>query len=367
MAKKTIIALFFCILLPWGIACSKNAENRVVNIYNWADYIAPGIIEKFEKETGIRVQYDVFDTNEILEAKLMVGHSDFDVVFPTANPFFARQIQAKIYQKIDQSKLKNYGNLNADLLKSLELIDPHNDYGIPYVWGTSGFGYNIQKVKEIMPNAPIHSWKMVFDPKVVSKFQKCGVTVMDTAFEVLTNTLAYLHIDPNSFAKEDLEKAIGAIRAIRPYLRSFNSSRVTDDLANGDICLAQGWSVDILLARDRAKEAHRNYDIAYAIPEEGSELWFDMMAIPADAPHVDEAHAFIDFILRPDISAEITNYLKMASANDAAKKYTDKSVLENPLIYPPAKVIQKLFISKSAPVNYERLRTRLWARMTARK
>ena len=302
-----------------GTAAPAPAADgeQVLNIYNWSDYIAEDTIANFEKETGIKVRYDVFDSNEVLEAKLLAGNTGYDIVVPSAH-FVARQIQAGIFQPLDKSKLPNYKNLDADAMKVLAGYDPGNQHIIPWMWGTTGIGYNVAKIKERMPDAPIGSWKMIFDPEVVSKFKDCGVATLDANSEVFPTALRYLGLPPGSQSAEDLAKVEEHVMKIRPSIKYFHSSQYINDLANGEICMVLGWSGDVFIARDRAAEAKNGNEIAYFVPKEGSLMWFDTMAIPKDAPHAENAHKFIDYILRPEVVAAITNYVNYPNANAAS-------------------------------------------------
>ncbi len=337
-------------------------EEPILNIYNWSDYIAEDTIEKFEQETGIKVNYDVFDSNEILEAKLLTGGSGYDIVVPSAS-FLERQIKAGLFQKLDKSKLPNLKNLDQEIMKVVQGADPDNQYAIVYMWGTTGFGYNVNMIKERMEGAPVDSWDMIFDPEIVSKFADCGVILLDTADEVIPAALKYLGLDPLSEDENDLKAAQQLLDNIRPYIRSFNNSQYISDLANGDICLAHGYSGDILQARDRADEAERGVEINYTIPKEGAVIWFDMMAIPVDAPHPDNAHKFINFIMQPQIAADISNYVWYANANKASYDLIDEEIVNDEGIYPSEEVKSKLFATRSYSLEFDRLLTRTWTRI----
>ena len=340
------------------------AEEKRRNIYNWSDYIADNTVPDFEKSTGIRVNYDVYDSNEVLEAKLLAGHSGYDLVVPSAMPYLARQIQAGIYLKLDKSQLKNYANLDPQILAAAANADPGNEYGVPYMWGTDGLGYNPAKVKAALgPGAPVDSWKLLFDPDNARKLQSCGISILDSAQDVFPAALVYLGRDPQSRDPADLEAAAKAVDAIRPYVRKFNSSEYINDLANGDVCLAFGYSGDVVQAKARAAEAKNGVDIAYAIPKEGAMLWIDMMAIPKDAPHPGNALAFIDDVLRPETAAAISNAVAYANPNLEATALVAAKLRNDPGIYPPASVRARLFFDKPATADYERARTRAWTRV----
>lgn len=338
------------------------AEEKVLNIYNWSDYIAEDTIANFEKATGIKVNYDVFDSNEVLEAKLMAGNTGYDVVVPSGS-FLERQIKAGIFRELDKGKLTNYGNLDKAILKRVAKHDPHNAHAIPYMWGTTGFGYNIKMVEERMPNAPVDSWDMLFKPEVVAKFADCGVTFLDAAGEVFPAALQYLGRNPNSEKKEDLDAAVKLIMAVRPYIKYFHSSQNINDLANGEICVAMGWSGDMLIARDRADEAGKGVEIAYTIPKEGANIWFDLLAIPADAKHPDNAHKFLNYIMEPEAVAAISNYVFYANANAASTPYVDDDVKQDPGIYPTAEAKKNLFPSVVNSAKFDRLMNRAWTKI----
>ena len=337
-------------------------EEKVLNVYNWSDYIAEGTLKKFEEETGIKVNYDVFDSNEVLEAKLLAGSTGYDVVVPSSS-FLARQIQAGVFQKLDKSKLPNWKNLDAEIASRVALHDPNNEHAITYMWGTVGIGYNTKMIAERMADAPTDSWDLVLKPDVVSKFADCGVSFLDAPDDVLQSVKDALGLDPNSEEKADLEKAQAALEAVRPSIRYFHSSQYISDLANGDTCVAVGWSGDVFQARDRAAEADKGVEVNYTIPKEGTVIWFDMMAIPADAKHVDNAHKFLDFIMRPDIIAEISNYVYYANGNSASFDLIDKDVTEDPAIYPSEEVKSKLTASAVRSARYERSQTRAWTKI----
>ena len=337
-------------------------EEAVLNIYNWSGYIAEDTIEKFEAQTGIHVNYDVFDTNELLEAKLLTGNSGYDLVVPTAS-FLERQIVAGLFQPLDQSKLPNLVNLDPTIMGAVETNDPGNTHAIVYMWGTTGFGYNIEAINARIPDAPVNSWAMLFDPEIVSKFADCGVSLLDAPAEVFPAALKYLGLDPLSESPDDLEKAEAAIMAIRPYIRYFHASQYISDLANADTCLAHGYSGDVLQALDRANEAAQDVKLVYSIPEEGAVIWFDMMAIPTDAPHPDNAHKFINFVMQAQIAADITNYVWYANANAASYDLVDPDITSDTGIYPSDAVKANLFTVRAHSAQYERLMNRAWTRI----
>jgi putrescine transport system substrate-binding protein len=337
-------------------------EEKVLNIYNWSDYIAEDTIPNFEKETGIKIRYDVFDSNEVLEAKMLAGKTGYDLVVPTAN-FLARQVQAGVFQKLDKSKLTNYGNLDPEMMKTLSKYDPDNAYSVPWMWGTTGVGYNVGKIKERMPDAPIGSWDLVLKPENAAKFADCGITMLDAPTEIMATILNYLGKDPASEDPKDLEAAEALMMQLRPHIKYFHSSQYINDLANGEICLVIGWSGDVFIAQSRAEEAGQGTEIGYYIPEGGAEVWFDLVAMPADAPHPNNAHLFLNYILRPEVIADISNFVTYANANAAATQFVDDEVKNNPAIYPPAEVKAKLFPNPIHTAEYDRLLTRSWTRI----
>lgn len=343
-------------------AGALSAQERQVRVYNWSDYIDESILEDFTKETGIRVVYDVFDSNEMLETKLLAGGTGYDVVVPTGT-FLGRQIEAGVFQKLDKSKLPNLSNMWPEISARIEKFDPGNEHAINYMWGTTGIGYNVEKIKERMPDAPVDSWDMVFKPEIISKFADCGVHLLDTADEIFPAALNYLGLDPDSQNPEDFAKAGELLMTIRPYIQKFHSSEYINALANGDICMAVGWSGDVLQARDRAAEANNNVTVEYVIPKEGAMMWFDNMAIPADAPHVEEAHAFLNFIMKPEVVAKATNYVFYANGNLASKEFVDKEILEDTAIYPSEETVAKLFTTTTKSPQAMRARTREWTKV----
>ncbi len=357
MASTRILPLLASALLVAG-----PASAQVVNVYNWSDYIDESILAEFEAETGIRVVYDVYDSNEVLETKLLAGGSGYDVVVPSAS-FLTRQIGAGIFQKLDKAKLPNHGNLWDVIQARTETYDPGGEYSVNYMWGTTGFGYNVGQILERMPDAPVNSWAMILDPDVVSKFADCGVHVLDAPTEMIPAALNYLGLDPNSQDSDEIGRAADLLTSIRPYVQKFHSSEYLDALGNGDICLAVGWSGDVFIARDAAAEADAGNEIVYVIPNEGALMWFDMMAVPADAPHPDEAHAFIDYILRPDVIAKASNYVFYANGNLASQPLLDEEVLGDPAIYPDEETLARLFTTTPYPPRVQRTVTRAWTRV----
>jgi putrescine transport system substrate-binding protein len=339
-----------------------HAQDRVVNVYNWSDYIDSSIIDDFTKETGIKVTYDTFDSNELLETKLLAGGSGYDVVVPTAN-FLARQIQAGVFQKLDKSKLPNISNMWDVVSERTTKYDTGNEYSINYMWGTVGLGYNVKKVQEALGTDKIDSWDVFFNPEKLAKLKDCGVYVLDSPSDILPNAFKYLGIDPETTSPDDFAKAEEVMLKIRPYIRKFHSSEYINALANGDICLAVGWSGDVFQARDRATEANQGVEIAYSVPKEGAEMWFDQMAIPADAPHVAEAHEFLNYIMKPEVIAKASNFVFYANGNKASQQFIDKEILEDPAIYPDEATLAKLFTITPYDSKTQRVVTRTWTRI----
>ena len=339
--------------------------EKVVNVYNWSDYIDPSVLADFRTEYGIQVNYDVFDSNEVLETKLLTGHTNYDVVVPSG-AFLARQIQAGVYQKLNRAQLPNWKYLDSDVAGKEAQYDPGNAYAVDYMWITSGPGYNVAQIKQRMPDAPVDSWRMLYDPAVVAKFADCGVSLLDAPSEVVPTVLLYLGKDPNSTSTEDLQAAEKALMAIRPYIRYVHSSRYIDDLANGETCLALGWSGDVKQSRDRARDAGKGIEIGYSIAREGAISNYDVLAIPADAPHPNNAHLFMNFLMRAQIAARNTNLVKYANG-DIPTPAIDPGVRNDPGIYPPPEVLAKLHPEPMRTPEYTRLLTRVWTRFKTGK
>ena len=345
-----------------AFVCAAQAQERVVNVYNWSDYIDDSIIADFTKETGIKVVYDVFDSNEILETKLLAGGSGYDIVVPTSN-FLVRQIEAGVYQKLDKSKLPNLANMWDVVTERVQKYDPGNEYSINYMWGTVGLGYNVKKVSEALGIEKIDSWDVFFNPDNLSKLADCGVYVLDSPTDLIPTTLNYLGLDPEAKSPEDFAKVEEALLKIRPFIRKFHSSEYINALANGDICLAVGWSGDVFQARDRATEADQGVVVDFVIPKEGAEMWFDQMAIPADAQHVAEAHEFLNYLMKPEVAAKATNYVYYANGNKASQQFIEKEIMEDPAIYPDEATLAKLFTVSPYDPKTQRLVTRTWTKI----
>jgi len=347
------------------LAISVQAASTV-HIYNWSDYIGETTLADFEKATGIKPVYDVFDSNETLEGKLLAGRTGYDVVVPS-NHFLGKQIKAGAFQKLDKAQLPNYANLDPSLLKRLERNDPGNQYAVPYLWGTNGIGYNVEKIKAVLGVDKIDSWAMLFEPENIKKLSSCGVSFLDSGDEMIPAMLNYLGLNPNSENPEDYKKAEAQLLKIRPYVTYFNSSKYISDLANGNICVAAGFSGDIFQARERASEAGKGVEIAYVIPKEGGNLWFDMLAIPRDAANVKEAHAFIDYLLKPEVIAQVSDTVGYANPNPKAGELMNQEVRTDEAVYPPQAVVDKLYVNSELPPKIQRLMTRSWTKVKSGK
>jgi putrescine transport system substrate-binding protein len=362
-----VLAVGLALLAP---AASAQTE-RVVNVYNWSDYIDPAVIEAFTRQTGIKVRYDTFDANETLETKLLAGKSGYDVVVPTGY-FLQRQITAGVFQKLDKSKLPNLENVWPEIAAKLAFYDPGNQYAVNYMWGTTGIGYNVKKMHEILgASATIDSWDVVFRPDQLARFKGCGIHMLDSVADIVPAALHYLGLDPNSTQQKDLDRATELIAKIRPSVRKFHSSEYINALASGEICFVVGWSGDIKQAQRRAAEAQtgatNGVDVGYAIPKEGAQMFFDNLAIPKDAPHVAEAHAFIDYLLRPEVAAKNTDLVRYANGNLASQKLIDKAVLDDKTVYPDAATMAKLYTIAAHDQKTQRVLNRLWTKIKTGK
>jgi putrescine transport system substrate-binding protein len=364
---RTWSAVAVCLLGALGLAEPLAGQTRTVNIYNWSDYVEPTVIEAFTRETGIKVRYDTFDANETLETKLLAGKSGYDVVVPTAY-FLQRQIKAGVFQKLDKSKLPNLKNVWPDIEQRLAVYDPGNQFGINYMWGTTGIGYNVAKARDVLePDGPIEaamaSWDIVFKPEQLARFKDCGVHMLDSADDLMPAALRYLGLDPNSTVQADLEKAADLLAKVRPSVRKFNSSEYLNALATGEICLVVGWSGDVKQAQKRAAEAKGSVQVGYAIPAGGAQMFFDNFAIPKDAKNVAEAHAFIDYMLRPEVAAKNSNFLGYANGNLASQPLLDKAVLGDRTVYPDAETMKSLYLVIAHDQKTQRLLNRLWTKV----
>src|ERR1700732_4269072 len=345
------------------LSAPARAEERTVNFYNWSNYMAPGVLEDFTNETGIKVVYDTFDANETLETRLLAGKSGYDVVVPTAY-FLQRQIKANIFQKLDKSKLPNLANAWPVVTKQLAVYDPGNQYAANYMWGTTGIGYNVKAVQKILgPDAKIYSWDIIFKPENLAKFKDCGIHMLDSADNILPAALGYLGLDPNSTKQADLEKAADLVSEIRPYVRKFHSSEYLSALATGEICFVVGWSGDIMQARSRAAEAKNDVEIGYAIPKEGAQMFFDNLAIPADANNVAEAYELLNYLYRPEAPAKNSDFLSYANGNLASQKLVDPKILNDRNVYPDEATLAKLFVITARDPATQRIINRLWTRV----
>ncbi|NWB94344.1 polyamine ABC transporter substrate-binding protein [Pseudomonas gingeri] len=362
VAGKTLLALS----LAGVMAGAAHADDKVLHVYNWSDYIAPDTVANFEKETGIKVVYDVFDSNETLEAKLLAGKSGYDIVVPSNN-FLAKQIKAGVYQELDKSKLSNYGNLNQSLLKAVSVSDPGNKHAFPYMWGSIGIGYNPEKVKAALGVDKIDSWDVVLKPENLAKLKSCGVSFLDSPTEMLPVALHYLGLPTDTQKKDDLKKAEDLFLKLRPSISYFHSSKYISDLANGNICVAIGYSGDVQQAKSRAAEAGDKVKVAYSIPKEGAGSFYDMVSIPKDAENTEAAYKFMNYLLKPEVMAAITDSVRFPNGNEKATALVDKSITSDPGIYPPADVQAKLYAIADLPAATQREMTRSWTKIKSGK
>jgi len=360
---RRALAIVALTLAMGAAGVGAAGAQGVVNVYNWSDYIDPQVLEDFTKQTGIKVQYDTFDANETLETKLLAGKSGYDIVVPSAY-FLARQIRAGVFQKLDKTKITNITNVWPDIAQRLAAYDPGNQYAVNYMWGTTGIGYNVKAMRERLgANAKIDSWDIVFKPENLAKFKDCGVHMLDSSDDIMPAALHYLGLNPNSTDDKELQRAADLMLKIRPSVRKFHSSEYLNALAGGEICFVVGWSGDIKQAQKRAAEAKGGIEIGYAIPQEGAQMFFDNLAIPKDAAHVAEAHAFIDFLLKPEVAAKNSNLVAYANGNLASQKFIDKSVLEDGSVYPDAATMQRLYTVNARDQKSQRVLNRLWTRI----
>ncbi|KIH81121.1 polyamine ABC transporter substrate-binding protein [Pseudomonas batumici] len=362
VAGKTFLALS----LAGAMAGAAHADDKVLHVYNWSDYIAPDTVANFEKETGIKVVYDVFDSNETLEAKLLAGKSGYDIVVPSNN-FLAKQIKAGVYQELDKSKLTNYDNLNKSLLKAVSVSDPGNKHAFPYMWGSIGIGYNPEKVKAALGVDKIDSWDAVLKPENLAKLKSCGVSFLDSPTEMLPVALHYQGLPTDTQKKEDLKKAEDLFLKLRPSISYFHSSKYISDLANGNICVAVGYSGDVQQAKARAAEAGDKVKVAYSIPKEGAGSFYDMVSIPKDAENPEAAYKFMNYLLKPEVMAAITDSVRFPNGNEKATALVDKSITSDPGIYPPAEVQAKLYAIADLPAATQRDMTRIWTKIKSGK
>jgi putrescine transport system substrate-binding protein len=351
--------LLACLLLAGCGGGSDAGTEKVLNVYSWTDYIAPDTVANFEKETGIKVRYDTYESNEVLETKLLTGHTNYDIVVPTAT-FFERLAQAGAFRVLDQKALTNRGNLDPEIMRRLATHDPGNARAVPYLWSTVGFGYDAAAITRRLGAAPDDGWSLLFDPANAAKLADCGISIIDSPAEVFAAALIYLGRDPNSREPADAEAALGVLMKIRPSVRAIDTTEYISELANGSLCLALGWSGDVLQARDRAQEAGNGVRIRYLLPREGSLLETDMMAIPIDAPHPANAELWMNYLMRPEVMAGITNFVKYPNGNLASLRFVAPGIAADPNVYPDAGARAKLEALRPAPPEYSRLLTRLW-------
>ncbi|HKH95421.1 MAG TPA: polyamine ABC transporter substrate-binding protein [Beijerinckiaceae bacterium] len=357
-----IRTLFASLAVGLALLSGAAAQERVVNVYNWSDYIDPRVLEDFTKETGIKVTYDTYDNNEIVETKLLAGKSGYDVVVPSG-PFLQRLIKAGAFQKLDKAKLPNLTHMWPEVMQRVQVFDPGNQYAVNYMWGTTGIGVNVRKVRERLGTQPLNTWDIVLKPEFATRLKDCGVQVLDAPEDVFPNVLNYLGLNPDSKKPEDLQRAGDAMFRVRGAVQKFHSSEYINGLANGDVCMAVGYSGDVIQAKKRAEEAKNDVEIAYLIPREGALMWFDSIAIPADARNVAEAHAFIDFLMRPQVAAANANFVAYASGNLAAKQFVKPELVNDPSVYPDEATFKRLFTNTAYDDRSQRLVTRLWTRV----
>ncbi len=339
-----------------------SAEEKVLNVFTWPDYIGPHTIADFEKEYGIKVNYDTYDSTEMAEARLLAGRTGYDVV-DHAERYSARLIPIGVYRPLDRARLTNWGNLDPWVLKTLQSADPGNRYGVPYLWGTTGFTYNVKMIRERMPNAPVDSGDMIFKPEVARHFADCGISFLDEPTDVIPMAMIYLGHDPNSVDPDDLAEVEKLLKGVRPYIRYFSSAKMLVDLPNEEVCIAMSWSGDYAQAMYRAQEVGRPVELAYTTPREGTLAWFDLWFIPADAPHPDNAHLFMNYLLRPKVIADISNEVRYAAPNIPAMPFVVPEVRDDPAVYPPEQVRLSLHKGVLHSPKEERVRSRLWSRV----
>lgn len=354
--RYTIVVWFF-------FSIDVSATPPTLHIYNWSDFIARDTLANFKQQTGINITYDIYDSNEILDGKLMAGNTGFDLVVPSDN-FLARQLHLGLYLPLDKQKLPNYHHLDEKLLRMMAIHDPDNRYAIPYIWQSTGIGYNVEKVKQILgDNAPLDSWDLVFKAENLTKLKQCGVAFLDTPSEMFPTVLNYLAKDPNSQNPEDYQQAMQFLATLRDNVTYFHNSKYISDLSAGDICVAIGWSGDIMQAANAAKLANNGVQINYFVPKEGAIISFDVWAIPKDAKNVDLAHIFLNYLLEPKVIANNTNTIFYPNANIDSINYLLPEIKNNPAIYPSDEVIERLFIVKEQSAKIDKIMVRLWTRL----
>ena len=344
-------------------ACSPQPpKTPTLHLYNWSDYIDPKLLADFTKETGIKVVYDTFDSNEVLETKVLQGDIGYDLVAPS-NHNVPRYITAGAIEPLDKTKLANLKNLWPEIMAHMEPFDPGAKYSVPYMWGTIGIGYNPDAVAKRLPGVDVASWDVVFKPENLAKLKDCGVYFLDSPTDVIPSALKYLGLDPDDNSPESLQKVEDMLMKVRPDVRKFHSSEYINALANGDICVAIGWSGDVFQARDRADEAKAGVHLAYAVPKEGAEMWFDQMAIPADAQHTEEALEFLNYMMKPEVIAKASNYVYYANGNKASQQFINKDILDDPAVYPDEETLKKLFTVGTLDPKTQRNVTRMWTKV----
>ncbi len=364
--EARVLLCIFCALVAGLGAQPAAAEEKQLYIYNWTDFIGPRTIEQFEKLTGIKVVYDVYDAEETMEARLLAGSSGYDLVSASTD-FFSREIRAGVYQTLDRSKLPNWKNLDPRILAIQAAYDPGNAHSVPYLHSINGFAYNVDMIRARMPNAPVYSLDMLFKPEVVAKFADCGVTFLDSAEDTIQLALQYLHLDPNTTKREDFKAAEDLLLKVRPYIRSFDSSEYLNALANQEVCVAMSWSSDYAQSRARARAVGVDVNLAFTVPKEGANETFSALLIPEGAPHPEAAYQFINFILRPDVIAEITNSIYYGNDNLASRPLVDPKILDDPTLYPTPEIEARLYKSAEVSAATERIRTRTWTRVKTAK
>lgn len=363
MIRRRLLGGLAALPLLLASAAGLRAEERVVNIYNWSDYIDPKVLDAFTKETGIKVVYDTYDNNEILETKLLAGKSGYDVVVPSG-PFLQRLIKAGVFLPLDKAKIPNLKNAWPEIANRLQAYDPGNAYAVDYMWGTTGIGVNVGAVRERLgPNAPLNSWSLVLNPGFISKLKDCGVMLLDSPEDLIPSILPFYGSKSDSKRWDDITTVTDALYKVRGSVRKFHSSEYINGLANGDLCLAVGYSGDVMQAKKRAEESKNGVEIAYFIPKEGTLMWFDAFAIPKDAAHPAEAYAFIDYMMRPEVAAANTNFVAYANGNLASQKFVKPEILNNPGIYPDAATMQRLSVNTAWNDSTQRFVTRAWTRV----
>jgi len=365
MLRRLLLSAVLATLPLLAAPVQAQAPERVVNVFNWNDYIDPYMVQRFTRETGIRVRYDVYDSLETLEGRLSAGRSGFDIIVPTAEPTLSRLIRANALRPLDAASIPNLRNLDPQVQQQVAASDPGNRHGAVYLWGTVGLGVNAERVRALAPDAPLDSLALLMDPQHARRLARCGITMMDSASDVIPTVLRYLGRDPNSTSADDLREVERALMAIRPFIRNFSSAGTIETLASGQSCLAFSYSGDAIQAAARAREAGRGVVVQYVAPKEGAQLWFDVLAIPADAPNAENAHAFINFLLQPDVMAAITTHVRYPNAVPASRALLAPEIANDPSIFPDAATRAQFFTIGPVPQAADRARNRMWARFKA--